>query len=105
MSSDAETSAETILVSVHLRGDGADSEPRLRLEMGRAGFSGTIRREDGTRFRLPSGVFRFAGDGGADLQFVRNLATSIARQIDGDAAILAVQAKEWSSAGLKVKSA
>ncbi len=93
------------LVSVELRaGEGGEGAlDRLKLEMRRAGFSGTIKREDGTRFRLPATLFRFAGDEGASLEFVRNLATSVARQVHDEAAVLAVEARAWTEAGLKVK--
>ncbi len=93
-----------IVVRVELRSPaGADAYARMTAGMNRVGFSRTVSREDGTRFKLPTGEFRFAGDASVSLTNARDLAAAAVRGVQGDFGLLAMRVEEWTSVGLKVK--
>ena len=94
-----------ILIRVELRGvEPTDARSReVSEQLNLAGFSRTVSRLDGTRFKLPAAEFRFAGDASVGLESARDLAAAAIRPIHEDFGVLAMQVEEWTSLGLKVK--
>jgi hypothetical protein len=94
-----------ILIRVDLReaAEDAAAYDQLKRLLNEAGFSQTIKGEDGTRFKLPRGDFRFTGDEGVTLEAVRSLARAAVDATRSDAGLLVMQVSDWRASRLKIK--
>ncbi len=94
-----------ILLRVDLRGGDPAGEGRRRLEavLNEAGFSKTIQRADGTRFKLPAGEYRAVEETIPSLAAARDAATVAARAVAPDCGLLLTQVQDWVGVGLKIK--
>jgi hypothetical protein len=78
---------------------------QLKRRLNDAGFSQTIKAEDGTRFKLPRGEFRFGDDEAVTLDIVRGLALASLDAAGMKTGILVVRVSEWQASRLKIKMA